>query len=130
MGLALVLAEQYVRESQDKEDEKDEDGCDGFSVIEWRSHIATPTCSPNLSEHKESGLLETTEQRQAFLALPMHSTRSRDVKMRTVSSGSTACEPMDGPLPLPPKDRRRRGGRARLLSRPVKWIRGFVGSLK
>ncbi|KAJ2747478.1 hypothetical protein GGI20_000467 [Coemansia sp. BCRC 34301] len=114
MGYALVLAEQYVREAQKEEEEE----CDGFSLVGW-SHIATPTGSPFLSGHKESAHLETTEQRQAFLSLPMRSTRSRDAKMRTVSSGSTVCETAESPAAS-------KGGKAKamLLRRPATWIRG------
>ncbi|KAJ2892614.1 hypothetical protein IWW38_003153 [Coemansia aciculifera] len=121
MGLALVLAEQYVRASQDKEKELEEveEECDGFSLVGW-SHIATPTGSPHLS----GGCLETSEQRQAFLSLPMRSTRSRDAKMRLVSSGSTVCEPAAAVDGLG-KDRKSH----RILSRPTKWIKRFVRAL-
>ncbi|KAJ2755566.1 hypothetical protein GGH94_001609 [Coemansia aciculifera] len=116
MGLALVLAEQYVRESQEEEE------CDGFSLVGW-SHV----------EHSPSaarGQIDLeSKRRQEFLSLPMRSTRSRDVRMqqRLASNGSTVCE-------LEPRDSTgkavKTGGKHRnLLKRPVKWIRGIVSSL-
>ncbi|KAJ2096604.1 hypothetical protein GGI09_002074 [Coemansia sp. S100] len=114
MGLALVLAEQYVRESQEEEEE-----CDGFSLVGW-SHVEH---SPNARGVSD---LES-KRRQEFLSLPMRSTRSRDVRMRLVSNGSTVCE-------LEPRQSAgkavKTGGRGmNLLKRPVKWIRGIVNSL-
>ncbi|KAJ2030292.1 hypothetical protein H4S03_007104, partial [Coemansia sp. S3946] len=113
MGLALVLAEQYVRESQEEEEE-----CDGFSLVGW-NHVEH---SPNARGVSD---LES-KRRQEFLSLPMRSTRSRDVRMRLVSNGSTVCE-------LEPQQSAgkavKTGGRGmNLLKRPVKWIRGIVNS--
>ncbi|KAJ2691039.1 hypothetical protein IWW39_000247 [Coemansia spiralis] len=114
MGLALVLAEQYVRESQEEE-------CDGFSLVGW-SHVEHSPDMPRERADMES------RWRQEYLSLPMRSTRSRDVRMqqRLASTGSTVCELE----PASVGEKTRSGGRQRsLFRRPVKWIKGIVGSL-
>ncbi|KAJ1999856.1 hypothetical protein GGI04_004391 [Coemansia thaxteri] len=100
MGVALVLAEQYVREVE-----------------------RYPTTEEEWEEWEESAL------RQAALSLPMSSTRSRDVRPRTVSSGSTVCEPAAGSSvgSGSGKPYANNGPGRILLRRPARWIRGMLG---
>ncbi|KAJ2814444.1 hypothetical protein FBU31_007287 [Coemansia sp. 'formosensis'] len=116
MGLALVLAEEYVREAEEEEE------CDGFSLVGW-SHVEHSPQMPRGQPDLDS------KWRQEFLSLPMRGTRSRDVRMqqRLVSTGSTVCE-LEPPNTAVGKTIKSGGKHRSLLRRPVKWLKGIVGS--
>ncbi|KAJ2385452.1 hypothetical protein GGI05_004695 [Coemansia sp. RSA 2603] len=110
MGLALILAEQYVRAadpcplSQSQMPlEKIDESSDGFVETSWSPNpqnddsreslmpasTVSPTCSPHPSERScNSPVQQRSSRHFGFLTLPLRSTRTRTAS----SSGSTVID--------------------------------------
>ncbi|KAJ1720788.1 hypothetical protein LPJ53_004619 [Coemansia erecta] len=144
MGLALILAEQYVRAadpcplSQSQMPlEKIDESSDGFVEASWSptsqhddsqeslvpASTVSPTCSPHLSERSCSSPVQKRSSRHfGFLTLPLRSTRARTAS----SSGSTVIDSSLQSINNPSASSKTSSKFAYgQLRRPAQWIRSL-----